>query len=984
MSSDQPIWDCIQDMLKARAEALPAKQVLCYSLGLTSLTPRKVSYRMLYDEARRNSMIVSTLSSFKVGSPVVLRFDDHWDNILWFWTVLFAHGIPVLSSPLSNVEEHRNKHLQGLSQLLESPICITRTNYLRLFDGTNHSLQLYTAERLLSTADDSTTLHHMSNAHRPSTSKGKYVASIAETWKDFPAALMLTSGSTGNAKAVPLRHKQMLASIAGKASMRASPEYDACLNWIGLDHVAGLLETHLQALWLGVDQVHVHTADIVANPGLFLELLSRHRISRTFAPNFLLAKLVVTCTDNSLSSSKWNLSNLTCLVTGGEANDVQTCTAVSALLARYGTRPNVIAPGFGMTETCAGAIYNLKCPDYDVANRWTIASLGRCMPGIEMRVMVRETGHAAKTGQSGDLEVRGAVVFDGYYRNDLATAEAFTPDGWFRTGDQASVNSEGMLNLTGRIKDVININGVKIATTDLQTLLETTLRDTCATRVVVFPSRAPGAATEQVTVAYVPRDWPPQTEDMAMIERLTLQTCMMVSAACRPLAFPVGGRSLPFLPTSTLGKISGAKMRALFEAGTFDNDAAYHRQAVDEFKQKNRPVVEEKGLNGTETSLREDFAEIMGIENIECIDIDTPIFELGFTSMDVIRLKYRIDKRLKFPVDTILLLKHYTIKLLAKALDRLVSTAATTAPSHNTVKDISTELSVMPTVNYDPVITLCPTGTKTPLWLVHPGIGEVLVFVGLAQHLREDDRPIYALRARGFEPQQPKFASIAEAVDTYVAAVRRRQPQGPYAIAGYSYGAMLAFETAKKLECSEAQEVPFLGSFNLPPHIKKRMRQLSWNVCLIHLAQFLGLVDEACVDSEVSGTDGSSYCQASRDSALARILALVDKARMSELNLSLQDLARWADVSYGLQSMAIDYEPSGQAGSIDVFHAEPLRVAAASRDEWVCEQLSRWKDFCRTEPRFHEVGGAHYTMIDRAHVHTFSDTLRAALAARGL
>lgn len=118
------------------------------------------------------------------------------------------------------------------------------------------------------------------------------------------------------------------------------------------------------------------------------------------------------------------------------------------LLGKYGAPQNVIVGAFGMMETCAGTIYHLECPDYDIKNGHTVASLGKCIEGIEMRVTVPngdsnsdsdgiEIPDIASPNVPGNLDVRGAVVFDSYYRNTEAMAEAFTSDGWFRTGDQA-------------------------------------------------------------------------------------------------------------------------------------------------------------------------------------------------------------------------------------------------------------------------------------------------------------------------------------------------------------------------------------------------------------------------------------------------------------------------------------------------------------------------------------------------------------------
>ncbi|KAH6845705.1 hypothetical protein B0I37DRAFT_191104 [Chaetomium sp. MPI-CAGE-AT-0009] len=948
---------CIQDILKAKATS-GRGTVFFYPRGNTSI-PTGLSYQELHTCAYDYSRVLRSLPTFKEGRPILLHLDEHRDTILWFWAVLLANGVPVLSSPFSNVDEHRHRHTQGLSNLLESPICITTGRLLHLFDGP-HSFDLRTIESLDQVASSHT--HHATDSQPPRKWKGGQTLAI----------LMLTSGSTGNAKAVRITHRQILAAIAGKASVRPLPPDKPFLNWIGLDHVASLVEMHIQALWLGVDQIHVHAADVVASPSTFLDLLSRHRVSRTFAPNFFLGRLVSTAPepDEDGNGKAWDLSSLTVVASGGEANDVKTAAAGAALFERYGARRNVITPGFGMTETCAGAIYNMACPDYDLQRGdRAVTSVGKCMKGIEMRVVVGSRLAAAE--EAGELEVRGDVVFDGYYRNEKATADAFpSPGGWFRTGDQACIDKGGNLCLIGRASEVVNINGVKVVAADLDSLLEQTLGHRVA-RFVVFPSRA--AHTEQITICYVPPRWPHAAEDMAEIDDLAARVCI-ASASARPLVFSLRESSLPLLPTSTLGKISRAKMQSLFEAGVFGEDVTLHGQTLDAYMQQKQLGMSMESITEGEADLIADFAQTLSIDSRR-IGPDTRVFELGFTSMDLIRLKHRIDTRLGITMPVITLMKNPTARSLANALGLNRSGGPSTADDQATAA-----------AEYDPVVTFKPNGTKPPLWLVHPGVGEVLVFVGLAEHLADDDRPIYALRARGFEPGQTRFGSIAEAVDTYVEAVRRRQPRGPYALAGYSYGTMLAFEMAKRLDALEGggSAVGFLGSFNLPPHIKSRMRQLSWNMCLLHLTQFLGLTTEAFVDGIHDEGDRGAYRGAARGEALALVLRAADGSRMAELGLEGQALARWADVAFGLQSMAADYDPDGKVDGIDVFHAVPLKVAAASREEWVAEHLSKWRDFARSEPRLHAVGGAHYTMIGPRHVVGFAVELKAALAARGM
>lgn len=1018
---------CLQDLLRRRAESQPSRSLTFYPLGNRS-KPSSVTYSDLYRLAQENSRILSSVASFQEGRPVLLHLQDHWDIILWFWSTIFANAVPVLSTPFSNVDEHRRKHVQVLSSLLESPLCVTRAECLPLFEGTGHTFQLHTIESITTSFEDTNAKENVRDYGGRATNSS-HGGSRSET----PAMLMLTSGSTGNAKAVVLTHRQVLASVLGKTGACALPVGRPFLNWIGLDHVGAFVEIHLHALWVNEDQIHVQAADIVSTPMHFLDLLSHHRVSRTFAPNFFLASLVSAAAAVATTNSPtWDLSNLTFLVSGGEANDIETCVAATSLLERYGARRGVIATGFGMTETCAGSIYNVRCPDYDLANKYKVACLGKCIKGMEMRVTVgprRSDGQSDSSGfdtvlaqpnQPGDLEVRGDMVFKEYYRNPAATADAFTPDGWFRTGDRAILDSDGNLCLVGRVKEVINIQGVKVPIGDLQSSLDQAIAGCHIDRLIVFPSRAD--KTEQVTVAC--RQVPGHTMtdgDMCEIENRLVQTCMMVTAS-RPVIFLLGPESLRLLPTTTLGKISRAKMQSLFEDGAFMPDVKRWRSVVDDFKLLRRTDIYHGGDQDTTTTaatveemaLSEDFKSVSTSNGIgqAVFQADTSLWELGYTSMDIVRLKHAIDARLGLFIPIIMIMKNPTARLLASAISRMRpmngdTHMAYTASIVNEGKEPnSTEVNGHSKGKqdcdeadhkYDPVVAFRTSGTKTPLWLVHPGVGEVLVFVGLAQQLSDDDRPLYALRARGFEPGETRFRDIEETVSTYVAAIRRVQPEGPYAIAGYSYGAMLAFEIAKRLDGEHGQEVRFLGSFNLPPNIKMRMRQLNWNMCLLHLAYFLGLTTE---DSHeilqrehheppgTPGADGESggegFSALGRDTALARVLGISDSQRMSELGLSEYELTRWADVAYGLQSMAIEYEPSGMVDSIHVFHAEPLKVVAASREEWLRDHLAKWSDFSRSAPTFTQVGGAHYTMLGPEHVSGFAPMLKEALRDRGV
>lgn len=158
------------------------------------------------------------------------------------------------------------------------------------------------------------------------------------------------------------------------------------------------------------------------------------------------------------SQAAFDLSSLRALISGGESNVVDTCNNLTRKLQHYGAPRSFIRPGFGMTETCAGSIYNaLNCPSYDIAQGTEFCSVGECIQGIQMRI-VQPDGTESGVNEIGSLVVSGPVVFAGYYNDDISTREAFTDQGWFKTGDLGLLDANGRLRLTGREKDIV-ING---------------------------------------------------------------------------------------------------------------------------------------------------------------------------------------------------------------------------------------------------------------------------------------------------------------------------------------------------------------------------------------------------------------------------------------------------------------------------------------------------------------------------------------------
>ena len=124
---------------------------------------------------------------------------------------------------------------------------------------------------------------------------------------------------------------------------------------------------------------------------------------------------------------------------------------------------------YGLTETSPGLTQTPR--DADLVER--TQTVGRIMPEVEVRIVDPATGADVPPGADGELWARGYVVMKGYYKMPEATAAAITTDGWLRSGDQASIDRDGRVRITGRIKDIIIRGGENIAPKEVEDVLRT-------------------------------------------------------------------------------------------------------------------------------------------------------------------------------------------------------------------------------------------------------------------------------------------------------------------------------------------------------------------------------------------------------------------------------------------------------------------------------------------------------------------------------
>lgn len=901
----------VADILLRAAERHPSGGLHVIS-GEGEEASKFITYPALLEDARR---ILGGLRAYNSasGSKVAILLEGAGDFIPAFWACVLGGYIPCPVAPIRGDPERWAKHLAHVDGLLDRPLLIT--NSVLRNDLPQH----------LNAAD-----------------LGALRSNIAwnvthEARLSDPALLMLTSGSTGSAKAVELTHGNLLASMAGKAESQEVTSADIALNWIAFDHVAALLEVHMIAQYAGASQVHIEPTAILADPLLFLRLIDRYRVSVAFAPNFLLGQVnaALQSTRRSAPTTETFKPDLRCLryiVTGGEANVVETGLRFLDLLAPCGLARNALRPAFGMTETSAASVYSADFPDCD-ENR-EFAAVGHPISGFEVRIVNADEA-VVQSGESGEMQVRGSMVFSSYYHDKEATHAAFTKGGWFRTGDLGYLD-EGRLRLVGRSKDCIIVSGVNYFSHELETTLES-LDGIERSYVAAFAVRPTGADTEQLVIAFA-TSFPLLDETKLYQLAVAVRNTTIMLWGFRPtVILPLPKRNFP---KTSLGKIQRSLMRKRLEAGEYDTHRAHFAQTVSrQLGGYTRPDGE------VEAAVAEIYAEILGLEPAS-LSTTASFFELGGTSLDILKLTRTVLRSFGVEVALTTVLQEPTVRGLAARIARGVNAE---------------------TEEYDPIIPMQLTGKKTPLFCVHPGNGGVLIFVNLAKYF-VNDRPFYALRPRGFNKGEGHFRTFDELVDTYLAAICKRQRHGPYALAGYSVGCPIIFEVAKRLE-SRGECVKFLGCIDEgpseewpPTDLSSSAMGLAFVLELMHKDQYAKVAEELCVEQGVPNPCEYVYRRARRE-------------RLVELDLDLPKFSAWAAVAQSNHMLVRAAHVScGTVESMTVFRS----LGWGQPQEWL-NHLNQWDKFTRKHNRYIDVAGEHVEIMDAKHVASFQAVLRAEI-----
>lgn len=285
-----------------------------------------------------------------------------------------------------------------------------------------------------------------------------------------PAAILFTSGTTGRVKGAVLTHRSlitglMLMQLSGMmvlhnmarahgmepAQLIAAMPQQAVLLVYPLFHISGLGAAFLSPLFAGSKVVIMRRWDAEEAA----RLIEAEKITMFSAVPTMLWDLL-----HRAKPGETDLSSLRNIASGGQALPVNLLDAIRETCPQA-----VMGTGYGMTEA-SGSLAQAVGEDF-LRKR---SSAGRVLPLAQVRIVAPD-GTVQTAGQSGEIQLKGAMVMAGYWNRPEDTAAAFTPDGWLRTGDVGYIDEEGYIFIVDRVKDMVISGGENIYCAEVERVL---------------------------------------------------------------------------------------------------------------------------------------------------------------------------------------------------------------------------------------------------------------------------------------------------------------------------------------------------------------------------------------------------------------------------------------------------------------------------------------------------------------------------------
>ncbi len=607
----------------------------------------RLTYAMLLQ--RSQSLLASLQASgLRPGDQLLTQLEYGQQQIETFWACVLGGIVPVLLPKTVSWlrESEPARRMRAVSSLFPGAAILIDPDQAQDYEDGLPALEgghrIFVVDRL---PEGGTPIEHVASP------------------EDL-AYLQFSSGSTGVPKGVRLTHANMLANVRDMAQANGFRPSHGFINWMPYYHDMGLIVFHLMPTLLMAPQVKIEAADFIADPLLWLRKIHEHRSAIVGGPNFSMRQVLERLGDRAPEGM--DLSCVYIWMNGAEPVWVQTLSGFTDKLASAGLSRNVVMPVYGLAEATVAVAFP------PMGEPWRVHRLDRqallrdgivreALPGVEaieypdvgfplstaqVRI-IGEDGSVLPENRLGEICIRGASVTAGYH--DAAQSERlFDAEGWLRTGDLGFLR-EGRLTITGRLKDVILINGRNVMAADLEQHLN---RVFClkTSRLTACGAIDPVDGSESVVLFAVAR---PHNPDWKYLHELR-------ATAEDYLGYPVRA-VIPVrrIPHTSSGKIQRHQLARQWLLGEFADLARRFAE--------NRPaamgVVDSN--DATMTAIARAWAQALGLPEAD-VAPDASFISLGGTSVKAVQMLALAESALNLRLGTKALLECRTVREMTR------------------------------------------------------------------------------------------------------------------------------------------------------------------------------------------------------------------------------------------------------------------------------------------------------------------------------
>lgn len=430
------------------------------------------------------------------------------------------------------------------------------------------------------------------------------------------------------------------------------------------------------------------------------------------------------------------------------------------LVNKLVNRSNALWNMYGPTETTVWSTVKLIENDENI-------TIGKPVANTQVYIL-NENLKSLTDGSVGEIFIGGDGVAQGYLNRPELTAERFIDDPFsgipggkiYRTGDLGRIKENGDIQCLGRIDHQVKVRGYRIELEEIEHAL--IKQENIKEAVVIAREDTPG---DPRLVGYVVLK---QQDEAADVPALGGQWQDALLSVLPEYMVPDDFVLMTAIPITPNGKTDRKSL------------------PVPDYKLTKKAGEYIAPRTDVEKLLAEIWQEIMGIEKISILD---NFFALGGRSLMAVQIMARIERLTGKRLPLATLFEHSTIEKLALRINADAKS-----------------------ITWESLVPIKPKGSKMPLYIVHGAGLNVLLFNALAMNM-DEDQPVYGLQARGLNGIDEPLDVMEDIAANYIAEILAQNPDGPYALAGYSLGGTIAYEMARQL-MAMGKDVRMLAVFD--------------------------------------------------------------------------------------------------------------------------------------------------------------------------